>query len=81
MSEINLIKKTQLGKKRFLGKPKKEPKEIKEEIIIIDNSTNINKNQKENNASFLLKLIIKAFYLSIWKNKVKSLRYFSSISL
>jgi len=77
MSEIKLIKKTQLGKKRFLGKPKKEPKEIKEEIILIDNSTNINKSQKENNASFLLKLILKVYYLSIWKNKVKSLRYFS----
>ena len=74
---MKLIKKTQLGKKRFLGKPKKEQKEIKEEIILIDNSTNINKNQKENNASFLLKLILKSYYLSIWKKKVKSLRYFS----
>ena len=75
---MKLLKKTQLGKKRFLGKPNKEPKEIKnEEIIVIGDSINMNQNQEENNASFLLKLILKAYYLSIWKKQVKALKYFS----
>ena len=74
---MKLLKKTQLGKKRFLGKPNKEPKKItEEEIIIIGDSINMNKNQEENNASFLLKLILKAFYLSIWKKKSKSIKIF-----
>ena len=68
-------KKTKLGKKRLLGKPNKESKEKNEEIIVV--GSNINQSQQENNASFLLKLILKAYYLNIWKTKVKSLRYFS----
>ena len=72
MSEL---KKTKLGKKTYLGKTKEELKENNEEILVVGN--NININQKENNASFLLKLILKAFYLSIWKKKIKALKYFS----
>ena len=68
MSELKKIK---LGKKRILGKPKEKT----EEILIV--GSNININQKDNNASFLLKLILKAFYLTVWKKKVKALKYFS----
>ena len=68
MSELKL------GKKRILLKPKEEKTET-EEILIINN--NININQKDNKASFLLKLILKCFYLNIWKKKVKALKYFS----
>ena len=74
-SEGKIIKKTKLGKKRFLKQPEKASGEIKEEIIVVGN--NINKNQKENSASFLIKLIIKSFYLSIWKKKIKALKYYS----
>ena len=70
-----ILKKTKLGKKTVLKKINKEPKEIKEEILIVGN--NLNKETKENSASFLLKLILKAFYLSIWKRKVKALKYYS----
>ena len=67
-----IIKKTKLGKKTLLGN---KTQEIKEQIIVVGN--NINKEQKENKASFLLKLIIKAYYLSIWKRKIKALKYYS----
>ena len=67
-----IIKKTKLGKKTVLGN---KTKEIKEQIIVVGN--NINKELKENTASFLLKLIIKAYYLSIWKKKIKALKYYS----
>ena len=67
-----IIKKTKLGKKTLLGN---NTQEIKEQIIVVGN--NINKEQKENKASFLLKLIIKAYYLSIWKRKIKALKYYS----
>ena len=90
-SKPKLIKKTQLGKKRFLNSNKMiirgnndidvnmpPENDIKEEVIIIKNDvTHINRNQKDNNASFLIKTILKAFYLSVWKNKVKSLKYFT----
>ena len=90
-SKPKLIKKTQLGKKRFLNSNKMiirgnndidvnmpPENDIQEEVIIIKNDvTHINRNQKDNNASFLIKTILKAFYLSVWKNKVKSLKYFT----
>ena len=83
-----ILKKTKLGKKKFLPKnPDKENKDknikeykennniISQEILIV--GSNINKFEKETKASFLLKLIMKSFYLNIWKNKIKSLKYFS----
>ena len=71
-----ILKKTKLGKKRFLIGKKKENKEnISQEILIVGN--NINKKEEETKTSFLIKLIMKAYYLSIWKNKIKSLKYFS----
>ena len=74
MSELKL-KKTKLGKKRLIEKAKDEPNKIKEEIIFIRDNTNLN--QKDNTASFLLKLILKGFYLSLWKKKIKALKYYS----
>ena len=35
------------------------------------------KSKKDNKAEFLIKTIIKAFYLSIWKKKVNSMKYYS----
>ena len=67
-----ILKKTKLGIKRVLGN---NDQEIKDEIIVVGN--NINKTLKENSASFLLKLIVKAFYLSTWKKKIKALKYYS----
>ena len=79
MSELEknkkALKKTQLGKKRILGKENIELKELNEEIIIVGNKEN--NSQKDNSSSFLLKLILKAFYLSVWKKKVKALKYYS----
>lgn len=79
MSELEknkkALKKTQLGKKRILGKENIELKELNEEIIIVGNKEN--NSQKDNSSSFLLKLILKAFYLSMWKKKVKALKYYS----
>ena len=49
--------------------------QIKEEIIVVGNG--VDKTLKENSASFLLKLIIKAYYLSTWKKKIKALKYYS----
>ena len=34
-------------------------------------------NQKDNKAEFLLKTIIKAFFLSKWKKKINSMKYYS----
>lgn len=79
MSELEknkkALKKTQLGKKRILGKENIKLKELNEEIIIVGNKEN--NSQKDNSSSFLLKLILKAFYLSVWKKKVKALKYYS----
>ena len=79
MSELEknkkALKKTQLGKKRILGKENIELKGLNEEIIIVGNKEN--NSQKDNSSSFLLKLILKAFYLSVWKKKVKALKYYS----
>ena len=79
MSELEknkkALKKTQLGKKRILGKENIKLKELNEEIIIVGNKEN--NSQKDNSSSFLLKLILKAFYLSMWKKKVKALKYYS----
>ena len=90
-SKPKLIKKTQLGKKRLLNSNKiiiredndidvniPPENDIKEEVIIIKKDvTHINRNQKDNNASFLIKTVLKAFYLSVWKRKVKSLKYYT----
>ena len=67
-----ILKKTNLGIKRVLGN---NVQQIKEEIIVVGNS--VDKTLKENSASFLLKLIIKAYYLSTWKKKIKALKYYS----
>ena len=67
-----ILKKTNLGIKRVLGN---NVQQIKEEIIVVGNG--MDKTLKENSASFLLKLIIKAYYLSTWKKKIKALKYYS----
>jgi hypothetical protein len=93
VSKPKLIKKTQLGKKRALNKEKSEIREPNdtnrnilsqnndsnaEEVIIIRNEPfNLNKNGEDNNASFLMKTIFKAFYLSLWKRQVKAMKYYS----
>ena len=46
-----------------------------EEAIIISNDIPNLRNIKENKATFLIKTIIKAYYLSIWKRKIKSIKY------
>ena len=90
--QAKLLSKTKLGKKTVLNPNKKEIKEenniinqedevendaLNKEIIIIKNDIpNIN-GQKENKATFLIKTIIKAFYLSTWKRKIKSMKYLS----
>ena len=90
--QTNLLSKTKLGKKTVLKPNKKAVKEkndiliedvkienglVNEEIIVIKNDIpNIN-DQKENKATFLIKIIIKAYYLSTWKRKVKSMKYIS----
>ena len=90
--QAKLLSKTKLGKKTVLNPNKKEIKEenniinqedevekdaVNKEIIIIKNDIpNIN-GQKENKATFLIKTIIKAFYLSTWKKKIKSMKYLS----
>ena len=67
-----ILKKTNLGIKRVLGN---NVQQIKEEIIVVGNG--VDKTLQENSASFLLKLIIKAYYLSTWKKKIKALKYYS----
>ena len=50
----------------------------KEEVIIIKDETTLrNKNQKDNSSDFLIKTILKSYYLSIWKKKIKSLKYYT----
>ena len=52
--------------------------ENKEEVIIIkDETTPLNKKQKDNSSDFLIKTILKSYYLSIWKKKIKALKYYS----
>ena len=55
-----------------------ESEVINKEIVIIKNEkTSLNKKAKDNSAEFLLKTIMKAFFLSAWKKKVKSMKYYS----
>ena len=91
-SRKKLYKKTQLGKKRVLNPEKKNINDsnnininmksqnddkIGEEIILRNEPIHIDKNVKDNNASFLIKTIIKAFYLSLWKRQIKAMKYYS----
>ena len=46
-----------------------------EEAIIINNNASNLRNMKENKATFLVKTIIKAYYLSLWKKKIRALKY------
>ena len=90
--QANLLSKTKLGKKTVLKPNKKVIKEenniinqedevekdaVNKEIIIIKNDIPNMNIQKENKATFLIKTIIKAFYLSTWKRKIKSMKYLS----
>ena len=71
LGENNLIQ-------NFEQKSEENDEDNKEEIIIIkDETTPLNKNQKDNSSDFLIKTILKAYYLSIWKKKIKSLKYYS----
>ena len=57
-----------------------ESEVINKEVEIIKNekpSLNKKEKEKENLAEFLLKTIMKAFFLSAWKKKVKSMKYYS----
>ena len=58
-----------------------EPKNYimrEEEVIVIKNEPGlIKKKEKDNSSDFLMKTILKAFYLSRWKKQVKSLKYYS----
>ena len=48
----------------------------KEELIVIKNNIkNEDITQKENSSTFLLKTILKAYFLSIWKKKIKAMKY------
>ena len=88
-STFHDFKCTKLGKKTILnqkkdsliktGEKKLNKEEISEKIIIIGDNNNNFINQKDNKASFLLKLIIKSFYLSLWKKQVKKLKYYSRV--
>ena len=45
--------------------------------IAKDETTSLKRKEKDNSADFLLKTIMKAFYLSAWKKKIKSMKYYS----
>ena len=76
-----LMKKTQLKKKTLLSpnniKVRSQNDDNKETLIITGNNIGFTDQEIENNASFLMKTILKAFYLSTWKKKVKAMKYFS----
>ena len=46
-----------------------------EEAIIINNDIPNLRNMKETKATFLIKTIIKAYYLSLWKRQIRSIKY------
>ena len=86
--KTKLGKKTILGGKKklipeqddIIEKECNQPEnEIENEEIIIAKFGAENKitSQIENSSTFLLKLILKAFYLSTWKRKIKSMKYLS----
>ena len=91
LSKPTLINKTtKLAKKRILRSQEQkniindennidneEVPIIRNEVIHVSSNQHQSLNQKENNASFLIKIIIKKYYLSIWKRKVKALKYYS----
>jgi len=56
--------------------PENEINNEKIEIIQTE-TTSLNKKGKDNSAEFLLKTIMKAFFLSQWKKKIKSMKYYS----
>ena len=78
-----LISKTKLIKKTIIGQNQNQTELASNEIQNTSESiSNVHKekiksNKKENKAEFLLKLIFKAYYLSTWKKKVKSMKYYS----
>ena len=84
-----LIKKTQLTKTTILNPNRLNNMNMNQNIIVRESTNeglnnniknqakNINSKQKDNKAEFLLKTILKAFYLSIWKRKVSAMKYFS----
>jgi len=85
-----LIKKTQLTKKTIISpnnniiqgenyntKIRSQNDKNNETITITENKLGFTEQEKDNNASFLMKTILKAFYLSTWKKKVKAMKYFS----
>ena len=55
-----------------------ESEVVNKEIEIVKNEkASKNKKEKDNSADFLLKTIMKAFFLSAWKKKVKAMKYYS----
>ena len=79
LTKKTLLKKTILSPS-INGNENIEPIEDinpKKNYYLKDDKTKIIKKKKINKAEFLIKTIMKAFYLSIWKKKVKSLRYYT----
>ena len=84
-SKPKLINKTtKLGKKTVLNQNniileqnniKNDSNDNEEMIIIRNDDTYLN--QKENSSTFLIKTILKAYYLSIWKRQVKAMKYYT----
>ena len=82
-----ITKKTQLTKKTVLSPNNAENKGVKKNINIrgqkdtkiefSDKNPLTDNNQKDNSALFLIKTIVKAYYLSTWKKKVRAMKYFS----
>ena len=74
-TSTNQTKKSLL-KKTILNPGKDEDKNTETKLYILEEKTKFNKNQKETKAEFLIKLILKAFYLSLWKRQAKALKYY-----
>ena len=79
--QSKIITKSKLIKKTIINP--NQTKEITSEVkntsdsISFNHKEKLKSNQKENNAEFLLKTILKAYYVSVWKKKVKSMKYYS----
>ncbi len=76
LTKKSQLKKTILNKNKYV-EPNDEINKDNEKIVVIEDSTKLKLNQKETKAEFLIKLIMKAFYLSTWKRKVNSMKYYS----
>ena len=46
-------------------------------IVVEEVKTTLNKNSKDNSSDFLIKTILKSYYWSTWKKKVKAMKYYA----